>query len=195
MIIPKCEFIFYRVTTLRRWEILTRTWNNILWVCLAHAQKLHELPDEYLADALPITKKIALALGCEDYNILQVKFRVPFNRDIMKKPVETNWSFWLLTNRTTEGSRSKKSTMFISMLFRNRMRNKGWLLGGLLRSLGWMNWGSCMRSWRPSYDRHRLVLNSFLLLAYLFSLTILWSQFITTGSGISLPAASDNGKK
>ena len=34
--------------------------------------KLHELPDEYLADALPIAKKIALAQGLEDYNILQV---------------------------------------------------------------------------------------------------------------------------
>ncbi|KAL0960559.1 hypothetical protein HGRIS_005595 [Hohenbuehelia grisea] len=36
-----------------------------------HAEKLHELPDEYLADALPIAKKIATALGAENYNILQ----------------------------------------------------------------------------------------------------------------------------
>ncbi|KAJ7051781.1 HIT-like domain-containing protein [Mycena amicta] len=36
-----------------------------------HAEKLHELPDEYLADAMPIAKKIALALGAENYNILQ----------------------------------------------------------------------------------------------------------------------------
>ncbi|KAG6379414.1 HIT domain-containing protein [Boletus reticuloceps] len=33
---------------------------------------MHELPDEYLADALPIAKKIALAQGLENYNILQV---------------------------------------------------------------------------------------------------------------------------
>lgn len=33
---------------------------------------MHELPDDYLADALPIAKKIALSLGCENYNILQV---------------------------------------------------------------------------------------------------------------------------
>lgn len=32
---------------------------------------MHELPDEYLADALPIAKKIALAQGAENYNILQ----------------------------------------------------------------------------------------------------------------------------
>jgi len=36
-----------------------------------HAVKMHELPDEYLADAIPIAKKIALAQGLENYNILQ----------------------------------------------------------------------------------------------------------------------------
>ena len=34
---------------------------------------MHELPDEYLAATLPVAKKIALALGCENYNILQVR--------------------------------------------------------------------------------------------------------------------------
>jgi hypothetical protein len=37
-----------------------------------HAEKLHQLPDEYLADVLPIAKKIAVAQGAENYNILQV---------------------------------------------------------------------------------------------------------------------------
>jgi diadenosine tetraphosphate (Ap4A) HIT family hydrolase len=37
-----------------------------------HAAKMHELPDEYLADAMPVAKKIALALGAENYNVLQV---------------------------------------------------------------------------------------------------------------------------
>ncbi|KAJ7858152.1 HIT-like domain-containing protein [Mycena olivaceomarginata] len=36
-----------------------------------HAEKLHQLPDEYLADALPIAKKIAIAQGAENYNVLQ----------------------------------------------------------------------------------------------------------------------------
>ncbi|KAG6902413.1 Adenosine 5'-monophosphoramidase [Termitomyces sp. Mi166 len=36
-----------------------------------HAAKLHELPDEHLTDILPIAKKIALAQGVADYNILQ----------------------------------------------------------------------------------------------------------------------------
>jgi hypothetical protein len=33
---------------------------------------MHELPDEYLADAMPIAKKIAVAQGLDNYNILQV---------------------------------------------------------------------------------------------------------------------------
>jgi diadenosine tetraphosphate (Ap4A) HIT family hydrolase len=41
-----------------------------------HEMKMHQLPDEYLADAMPVAKKIALALeaalGVENYNILQV---------------------------------------------------------------------------------------------------------------------------
>jgi hypothetical protein len=41
-------------------------------VVVDHAEKMHELPDEYLADMLPIAKKIAVAQGVEDYNILQV---------------------------------------------------------------------------------------------------------------------------
>ncbi|RXW17114.1 hypothetical protein EST38_g8738 [Candolleomyces aberdarensis] len=36
-----------------------------------HAEKLHELPDEYLTDILPIAKKIAVAQGIENYNVLQ----------------------------------------------------------------------------------------------------------------------------
>jgi hypothetical protein len=38
---------------------------------------MHELPDEYLADALPLAKKIAVANGAENYNILQVRATFP----------------------------------------------------------------------------------------------------------------------
>ncbi|KAI6163287.1 HIT-like protein [Pisolithus thermaeus] len=41
-----------------------------------HAAKLHELPDEYLADAMPIAKRIASAQGLENYNILQNNGRI-----------------------------------------------------------------------------------------------------------------------
>ncbi|CAG8542734.1 3537_t:CDS:10 [Diversispora eburnea] len=36
-----------------------------------HSKFLHELPDEYLADLLPVAKKVAIATGAEQYNILQ----------------------------------------------------------------------------------------------------------------------------
>lgn len=36
-----------------------------------HAAKLHELPDDHLAELLPVAKKLAIATGAENYNILQ----------------------------------------------------------------------------------------------------------------------------
>ncbi|KAI5480723.1 hit family protein 1 [Pseudohyphozyma bogoriensis] len=36
-----------------------------------HGNKLHDVPDEYLSELLPIAKKLAVAVGAEDYNILQ----------------------------------------------------------------------------------------------------------------------------
>ncbi|OLS21618.1 MAG: HIT-like protein [Candidatus Heimdallarchaeota archaeon LC_3] len=36
-----------------------------------HSEKLHELPDEYLIEILPLLKKIAIALNIKDYNLLQ----------------------------------------------------------------------------------------------------------------------------
>ncbi|KAG0263908.1 Adenosine 5'-monophosphoramidase [Actinomortierella ambigua] len=33
---------------------------------------MHELPDDSLADLMPLAKKVANALGSENYNILQV---------------------------------------------------------------------------------------------------------------------------
>ncbi|RDB14868.1 Hit family protein 1 [Hypsizygus marmoreus] len=41
-----------------------------------HAEKMHQLPDEYLADAMPIAKKIAIAQGVENYNVLQNNGRI-----------------------------------------------------------------------------------------------------------------------
>jgi hypothetical protein len=37
-----------------------------------HSEKLDELPDNYLADILPLAKKIAQSTGYPDYNLLQV---------------------------------------------------------------------------------------------------------------------------
>ncbi|KAJ1664571.1 Adenosine 5'-monophosphoramidase [Coemansia sp. RSA 1646] len=41
-----------------------------------HAEKMHELPDEFLADSMPVAKKIAQALNMDDYNILQNNGRI-----------------------------------------------------------------------------------------------------------------------
>ncbi|KAH0832383.1 hypothetical protein J3R83DRAFT_13415 [Lanmaoa asiatica] len=60
-----------------------------------HTVKMHELPDEYLADALPIAKKIALAQGLENYNILQNNGRIAHQEvdhvhfHVIPKPNET----------------------------------------------------------------------------------------------------------
>ncbi|KAF8601350.1 HIT-like protein, partial [Ceratobasidium sp. AG-I] len=49
-----------------------------------HGEKLHDIPDEYLADVLPIAKKLAIATGATDYNILQVVPHVHFH--VIPKP-------------------------------------------------------------------------------------------------------------
>lgn len=36
-----------------------------------HGAKLHEIPDEHLTELLPVAKKIAIATGAEQYNVLQ----------------------------------------------------------------------------------------------------------------------------
>lgn len=41
-----------------------------------HAAKMHELPDDSLADILPVAKKIAIATGATDYNVLQNNGRI-----------------------------------------------------------------------------------------------------------------------
>jgi len=37
---------------------------------------MHQLPDRYLMDILPIAKKVAVAQGFENYNILQNNGRI-----------------------------------------------------------------------------------------------------------------------
>ncbi|KAK0546017.1 Adenosine 5'-monophosphoramidase [Tilletia horrida] len=41
-----------------------------------HAAKLHELPDDAVADLLVLAKKVAIATGATDYNILQNNGRI-----------------------------------------------------------------------------------------------------------------------
>jgi len=43
-----------------------------------HAATLHDLPDEYLKDILPIAKKVALSTGVKDFNLLQNNGKIAF---------------------------------------------------------------------------------------------------------------------
>ena len=44
--------------------------------CTDHAEFMHQVPDEYLADVMPIAKKIAAAGGFAQYNVLQVRSHI-----------------------------------------------------------------------------------------------------------------------
>jgi predicted house-cleaning noncanonical NTP pyrophosphatase (MazG superfamily) len=47
---------------------------NVLYT--DHAEFMHQVPDEYLADVMPIAKKIAAAGGFAQYNVLQVRSHI-----------------------------------------------------------------------------------------------------------------------
>ncbi|KAG8979116.1 hypothetical protein FRC05_009326 [Tulasnella sp. 425] len=53
-----------------------------------HGVKLHDIPDEYLVDTLVVAKKVAVASGFVDYNILQVVDHVHFH--VIPKPRESD---------------------------------------------------------------------------------------------------------
>jgi diadenosine tetraphosphate (Ap4A) HIT family hydrolase len=59
LIIPKCEF-----NPSYRRQLLIR-------LSTVHTERMDELDDKYLGEILPIAKKVAKAIGCKDYNILQ----------------------------------------------------------------------------------------------------------------------------
>eukprot|EP01120_Amphizonella_sp_Union-15-10_P015574 TRINITY_DN8046_c0_g1_i1.p1 TRINITY_DN8046_c0_g1~~TRINITY_DN8046_c0_g1_i1.p1 ORF type:complete len:165 (+),score=31.07 TRINITY_DN8046_c0_g1_i1:61-555(+) len=44
---------------------------HVLVIPKVHSEFLHEISDEALADILPVVKKIAIAIGSPNYNILQ----------------------------------------------------------------------------------------------------------------------------
>ncbi len=44
---------------------------HVLFIPKMHAEKMHEVPDDVLMEILPAMKKVALALGVKNYNILQ----------------------------------------------------------------------------------------------------------------------------
>lgn len=43
-----------------------------------HSEKLDEVPDQYLADLLPLAKRVALSTGHANYNLLQSNGQIAF---------------------------------------------------------------------------------------------------------------------
>ncbi|KAI5289934.1 Adenosine 5'-monophosphoramidase [Ascosphaera aggregata] len=52
-------------------DIQPTTRGHALVIPKYHGEKLTDIPDDYLAELLPVAKKIALAVGLPDFNILQ----------------------------------------------------------------------------------------------------------------------------
>jgi diadenosine tetraphosphate (Ap4A) HIT family hydrolase len=44
---------------------------HVLVIPKTHAQYLHQLPDDSMADLGPVLRRVAAAIGAKDYNILQ----------------------------------------------------------------------------------------------------------------------------
>ena len=62
-------------TSLIRPCLYKLTWRQLI-IPKFHGAKLHDIPDDQLAEVLSVTKRIALAQGVQDYNILQNNGRI-----------------------------------------------------------------------------------------------------------------------
>lgn len=57
-------------------DINPLSYGHALVIPKHHGAKLHDIPDESLGELLSVTKKIAIASGSQDYNILQNNGRI-----------------------------------------------------------------------------------------------------------------------
>lgn len=78
-----------------------------------HAQFFHQVPDDVLADMLPLAKKVAIAIGLEDgqYNLLQVKRK---KKNILHKFLKK----WNKIEQWTYGSSSKSKLYELSLVLK-----------------------------------------------------------------------------
>lgn len=74
-IIP-CSRVFETELTLAFLDINPLSLNHILIIPKYHAEKMHSLPDSNLSDILLVVKRIALGVGCNEYNLLQNNGRI-----------------------------------------------------------------------------------------------------------------------
>lgn len=78
--------------------------------CVDHGAKLHDIPDDHLTELLPIAKKIAQAVGCDNYNILQVSSPPSQDKEPSDLLVITDSGPALYVLRTMAGSHTRKLT-------------------------------------------------------------------------------------
>jgi diadenosine tetraphosphate (Ap4A) HIT family hydrolase len=66
-----CLKVFENDKILAFLDIQPLSKGHTLVIPKVHGVKLHDIPDEYLLDVLPVLKKLAIALDVDDYNLLQ----------------------------------------------------------------------------------------------------------------------------
>lgn len=70
-VILSLDYFIYLCISYAFLDIQPLSRGHALVIPKEHAVKFHELSDESLTDILPVAKKVALALGIKDYNLLQ----------------------------------------------------------------------------------------------------------------------------
>ncbi|KAF2166281.1 hypothetical protein M409DRAFT_36747 [Zasmidium cellare ATCC 36951] len=87
--------LFESEKTLAFLDINPLSYGHALIIPKHHGAKLHEIPPEHLTELLPVASRIASALGCENYNILQNNGRLAHQEvdhvhfHVIPKPNET----------------------------------------------------------------------------------------------------------
>ncbi|KDQ49240.1 hypothetical protein JAAARDRAFT_143716 [Jaapia argillacea MUCL 33604] len=73
-----------------------------------HAEKLHEVRDEYYS--MIVVKKIAVAVGCENYNILQIVPYIHFH--MISKPSESDSEVLVIRWPTQQVSKEELAKLY-----------------------------------------------------------------------------------
>lgn len=90
-----CHKILETPTVLAFLDINPLASGHTLIIPKHHGAKLHDIPEDHLVDILSVAKKIAQAIGCPDYNILQNNGRLAHQEvdhvhfHLIPKPNET----------------------------------------------------------------------------------------------------------
>ncbi|KAJ9148571.1 hypothetical protein NKR23_g4759 [Pleurostoma richardsiae] len=66
-----CFKLFESDKTLAFLDIQPLSRGHALVIPKFHGEKLADIPDDYLTEILPVAKKLVLAAGVKDYNVLQ----------------------------------------------------------------------------------------------------------------------------